>query len=336
MSPTQTAENTAEKTAEKTAKKNQPKPLILIVDDIPQNLQVLAGILRKKSYKIAIASDGEQALEMLNSVCPALILLDVMMPGIDGFEVCRRLKESDTHRDIPVIFLTARTNTDDIVKGFDLGAVDYITKPFNGIELLARVRTHLALKFAREELERKNRELLEAQEQLELAARTDPLTQLSNRRDIVEKIEAEKIRFERSQNSFTLVICDIDNFKLFNDQYGHDCGDYVLTTIAKLMKFSLRKQDTVARWGGEEFLILLPETNTEGGRILAEKISELIADQTLEYKGIPLSITLTFGIDTYNYQDLRSIDDCIRMADHAMYEGKKNGKNCVVVAREQD
>lgn len=312
---------------------NQTQPLILIVDDVPQNLQVLAGILRKESFKIAIAADAQQALDMLDQVRPALILLDIMMPGMDGFELCQRLKASKPHADIPVIFLTARTDTVDIVRGFELGAVDYITKPFNGIELLARIKTHLALKYAREELERKNLLLTETKEQLELAARTDPLTQLSNRRDMLEKIEAEKHRFERSQKPFTLVIGDIDDFKLFNDRYGHDCGDFVLITIARMMKENLRKQDTVARWGGEEFLILLPETEAPGGKILAEKISAIIASQALEYKTIPLSVSLTFGIDTYNYQDMRSIDDCIRMADHALYEGKKQGKNCAILAR---
>ncbi|MGE5340742.1 MAG: diguanylate cyclase [Candidatus Omnitrophota bacterium] len=312
----------------------QKQQMILIVDDVPQNLQLLGNMLRKRHYRIAVAEKGTQVLELVNThkIIPDLILLDVMMPEIDGYEICAQLKNTPETCDTPVIFLTARTSVDDIVKGFECGAVDYVTKPFNGMELLARVKTHLELKRMREELVKKNKELLEIQEKLELAARTDPLTQLSNRRDMLEKIESERIRFERSGKTFALVMGDIDDFKGVNDKYGHGCGDFILIETAEIMRSLLRKQDIASRWGGEEFLLLLPETNAEGGRILAEKIRDAIANHGYKYNDLMFSITLTFGVADFGPDHNLGIYDCIKRADSMLYEGKNTGKNCVRVA----
>ena len=309
------------------------KGFILVVDDVVQNLQVLCSILAKEKYRLAVARNGMQALDTAEKVKPELILLDVMMPELDGFEVCKRLHDSPATRDIPVIFLTAKTELESVVKGFEIGAVDYVTKPFNEAELLARVRTHLELKRAREELIKRNKELKEAKKELELAVRTDPLTNISNRREILEKIEYERRRFERNQKPFTLILADVDDFKDFNDKYGHECGDFVLVSLAQLMTSMVRKQDCAARWGGEEFLLLLPETGGEGGRTIAEKIRQAIAGKSFKYNGISLSITITIGISTFGSGCFRDIDSCIRMVDFAMYEGKQKGKNCVVTAQ---
>jgi len=309
------------------------KGFILIVDDVAHNLQVLCNILGKKKYKIAVARNGKQALEMMEKITPDLILLDVMMPELDGFEVCQRLHSSPATRDIPVIFLTAKIETESVVKGFEIGAVDYVTKPFNAAELLARVHTHLELKHTREELIKKNKELIKAKKKLELAARTDPLTELSNRREILENIGKEKIRCERNHRPFTLLMGDLDDFKGYNDKHGHDCGDFLLVTVAKIMKSLVRKQDSVARWGGEEFLLLLPETDLEGGRTTAEKIRQAIAHHPFTYNDSPLTVTITFGVSMYGITCSRDIDECIKTVDLAMYKGKKKGKNCVVTAR---
>jgi len=311
----------------------EPKGFILVVDDVARNLQVLCNILAKEKYRLAVARNGKQALETAEKVTPELILLDVMMPELDGFEVCKRLRNSPGTRDIPVIFLTAKTELESIVKGFEIGAVDYVTKPFNETELLARVRTHLELKRAREELVKRNKELTEAQKKLEIAALTDPLTNISNRRAILEKIKHERIRFERSRKPFTLILGDVDNFKTFNDKYGHECGDFVLVSLAQLMTSLVRRQDCVSRWGGEEFLLLLPETGMDGGCTAVEKIRRTIAGQTFKYNEIPLSITITLGISTFGYSCFGDIDDCIRTVDFAMYKGKQKGKNCVVAAQ---
>lgn len=177
-----------------------------------------------------------------------------------------------------------------------------------------------------------SQELMQAQKKLERLARTDPLTQLSNRRDILEKIKYEKDRFERSKKPFTIVLGDIDKFKSVNDTYGHDAGDLVLMKISKLMISSLRKQDFVSRWGGEEFLLLLPETDIKGGKITSEKIRQKIAETKIHFKGKNIPVSMTFGVSTYSKTS--NIDDCIAKADKALYQGKKSGRNKTVIAKD--
>jgi diguanylate cyclase (GGDEF)-like protein len=316
----------------------QENATILVVDDDPTNLQVLLDQLKNSGFRILIAQDGEGALRQVDFAKPDLILLDVIMPGIDGFETCRRLKQNDASKDIPVIFLTAFSDPVDKVKGIEAGGVDYLTKPFDGLELLARVTTHLELRRYRKELEQTNRELqqahkalLESRKQVELATKIDPLTQLSNRRDMLEKIRYEKIRFERNQKPFVLAICNLDNFKEFNDTFGHDCGDFVLVSVTCMMRSLVRKQDQIARWGGEEFLFLFPETDLEGGRVICEKIRKKIATHSYQYKEQGLLITGSWGVSVFNNFNM-PIEDCIKKADHALYLGKERGKNCVVLS----
>jgi diguanylate cyclase (GGDEF)-like protein len=166
---------------------------------------------------------------------------------------------------------------------------------------------------------------------LDLLSRTDPLTKLSNRRDMLESIEQEKIRFERNKRPFVFILCDIDKFKNFNDEYGHKTGDFVLVSIAKLMLETMRKQDLVCRWGGEEFLFLLPETELDGGGILAEKMRREIADKTFHHEKLELAVNMTFGVSAYD--EAIGVDECIKQADDALYEGKENGRNQVVLAK---
>jgi diguanylate cyclase (GGDEF)-like protein len=154
------------------------------------------------------------------------------------------------------------------------------------------------------------------------------LTKLLNRRSMLERIEGEITRSGRSGSPFTLILCDIDNFKMINDEYGHDCGDYILETIAKLMQDTVRKVDQIARWGGEEFLLLLPDTDAEGGRLVAEKIREIINGTPFQYQEKNICVTMTFGVS--GYSGSINISDCIIRADKAMYDGKKNGKNCIM------
>lgn len=303
---------------------------VLIIDDNTKNLQILADILQSNNYKVAMVKDGYKGLEFLKKLNPDLVLLDIMMPGIDGFEVCTKIKAIDKTKDIPVIFISALTDSSDIVKGFECGGVDYITKPFKKEEVLARVKTHLELKRSKEKLQLAYQQLQAAYEELKLAARTDPLTKLSNRRDIIEKMEYEKTRFERSNIAFTLILSDIDDFKQFNDKFGHDCGDFVLTSVADVIRSRVRKQDTTARWGGEEFLILLPETDLEGGKILAEAIHDKLSHHQFHYKGQDLRISMTFGVSIHVKGE--TIDDTIKKADQALFRGKKDGKNRIVVS----
>ena len=169
---------------------------------------------------------------------------------------------------------------------------------------------------------------MHAERQMELLATTDTLTGLYNRRKMLERISQEVIRFQRDRKPFLIVITDIDHFKQFNDNYGHDCGDYVLQQVAYLMKKTLRQQDVVARWGGEEFLIMLPETNMQGGVQAVEKLRETIANTDYDYQGNRFSVTMTFGVTLYNGSS--SVDECIKHADEVLYAGKRGGRNRVV------
>jgi diguanylate cyclase (GGDEF)-like protein len=315
---------------------------ILIVDDHPTNLQVLLDFLQDSGYRTLIAQDGEGAVKQAAFAQPDLILLDVMMPGIDGFETCRRLKSSEETQEIPVIFMTALAETVDKVRGFDAGGVDYITKPFDQVELLARVKAHLdlrryqkALQRSNEQLTKANANLLEAQRKLEVAAKTDPLTQLSNRRDMIEKLNYERVRHKRSQQPFSLILSDIDDFKRINDSYGHDCGDFVLMRVADIMRSMLREQDQLARWGGEEFLLMLPETDLHDAGLVAEKIRKTIGDHAFLYQDINLSVSLTFGVSVFDDYE-KSLDQCIKEADLALYRGKEQGKNQIVIFDEAE
>jgi two-component system, cell cycle response regulator len=322
---------------------------ILLVDDSAFNLKVLADAVEGSGYKPVLASNGQQAFECIRVEKPDLILLDVIMPQVDGFQVCSQLKKDPEFRDIPIIFLTARAETNDIVKGFEVGGVDYITKPFNVVELRARINTHLQAKIAHDEIKQfndqlkktikklheanemikmKNLELEEFNKKLDFVSRTDPLTGLYNRRHIMEKIQEEAVRFKRNKKSFSLLIADVDFFKSINDTYGHAFGDYVLKTISKNMRETAREQDTVARWGGEEFLLLLPETEAEGASILAERMRKKIAEIPFQCDAVKLTITMTFGVAAMHEHG--AVDDVIKRADNALYDGKKKGKNRVM------
>ncbi|MDA8441719.1 MAG: diguanylate cyclase [Peptococcaceae bacterium] len=316
---------------------------ILIVDDVPANIKILGELLKGK-YEILVANNGNKAVQIARSTLPDLILMDVIMPDIDGIAACNILKQHKETAEIPIIFITAKNETDDIVKGFEAGGVDYITKPFNPSELNARVKTHLELKMSREELKnyaqqledlnRKlgftNSQLNSAMEKLHVAAMTDPLTGLANRRNITEKIKTEINRFKRTQRMFSFIIADIDFFKTINDAYGHECGDYVLKYIADLMQAEIREQDMLARWGGEEFLFFVPETDLEGAKTIAEKLRAKVERFPILYADNKISLTMTFGVAIFSPTE--GMDASIRNADNALYKGKARGRNRVEVS----
>ncbi|HNW28220.1 MAG TPA: diguanylate cyclase [Spirochaetota bacterium] len=310
------------------------KRKILIADDEPSNVRIL-GELLKNDYEIFIAGDGGEALDLAARILPDLIILDVMMPGIDGYDVCRELKSRKETEGIPVIFVTARKKAEDIVRGFEVGGRDYIQKPFYPQELHARVQTHIELKSAQERLaddaamfEEMNRKLASALEQMEIMARIDPLTGLANRRHLLERLEEETARANRTGRPLSIAMADIDNFKSINDTHGHECGDIVLQGVAQAIKECIRKEDMVARWGGEEFLLFFVETPPGDARLTAERIREKISGLTINYKGKPITLTVTIGVA--NYDHAMDGDANIRRADDAMYRGKRLSKNCVV------
>jgi diguanylate cyclase (GGDEF)-like protein len=310
---------------------------IVIVDDMPDNLRLLTGILKDLGYKVRPAPNGNRALATIHKEPPELILLDIMMPDMDGYEVCRQLKADSWTKDIPVIFLSALNEVFDKVKAFKEGGVDFITKPFQVEEVLARVRTHLtirtqqqALSVQNEELLKKNARITEQAKKLELLATRDFLTGLSNRRNFLERAGQEEKRFKRTTKPFALILLDIDHFKRVNDTCGHACGDKVLTDVSRCLEKALRAQDILARWGGEEFICLLPETGVDGARCVAEKIRFAVENLGHHCCDVDLSITVTLGLCVYDGSC--SLEECIRRTDDALYNGKNSGRNQVVLS----
>ncbi len=296
---------------------------ILIVDDNPQNLQVVGNLLKPQRFHLQFAMSGDKVFDAVQENRPDLILLDIHMPGMDGFEVAGKLSEDPAYRNIPVIFLTAAYKDEEsIVRGFQSGGVDYVTKPFFTEELVARIKTHLQLK--------------KYKEYLEELSYTDPLTSLLNRRSMLERIYTEQKRSQRSNTCFTVIIADIDYFKTVNDTYGHDCGDAVLVGVARTLGRRIREQDLAARWGGEEFLLLLPETESEGGSILAENLRKAVAEKHFSCGSNTVNITMTFGISCCD-PGTTDINVCIKEADEALFLGKNEGRNrCVVYKKPQE
>lgn len=290
-------------------------PLVLIVDDVAKNLQVLGTILSKQNYKVAAANNGEQALKIAGNTLPDLIFLDIMMPGINGFEVCSKLKKDQKTADIPVIFLTAKIEPEDIIKGFEAGAVDYVTKPFNSVELLARAKTHLELKISKDLLKSKNVQLKEL-------AITDSMTGLYNHRYIIDSLVERISESKRYKQSLTVAMLDIDFFKKVNDAHGHLFGDFVLIRISTIIEESIRKTDIAGRYGGEEYLIIFTNTDKKSAFNTMERIRKSVENEKWDKKD--LKVTISGGLSELKDEDHSKL---IKKADEMLYRAKENGRN---------
>lgn len=293
---------------------NSEKSLILIVEDSQINSKLCQSLLSRNGYETEICSDGESALEFLSKNSPDLILLDIIMPGIDGYQFSESIKTNHRLKDTPVIFLSAMNDEESIIKGFNSGGVDYITKPFRTQELLARTRTHVELKKAKEKL-------------MQMAI-TDELTGLANRRYFMDRLNSEYDRTKRYESKFSLLMIDIDHFKKINDNYGHKAGDLVLIETALKMKKSLRTSDIIGRVGGEEFSVLLPETEIKAALHIAERIRARVSESVVIFDSEELSVTVSIGATQSSPGDL-TIDDIFIRADTAMYNAKNEGRNRV-------
>ncbi|CAN5743622.1 diguanylate cyclase [soil metagenome] len=297
---------------------------ILVVDDNQDNIEIIATRLRFRGYEILEASDGEQALALVEERAPDLILLDVMLPDIDGYEISRRIKGSQTLPFIPIILVTARDSTQDKVAGLDAGADDYLTKPINFPELEARVRSMLRIKRLQDELEEKNREL----ERLSIS---DGLTGLYNHRHIHGLLADEFERVERTKDCMSVAMFDLDRFKNVNDTYGHPAGDRVLVEMADILRETAREVDRLARYGGEEFMVLMPETCIDDAAVFVERVRREVARRSFDVgRDEPLKMTLSAGVATYPHDIIPDVETLVRLADESLYEAKESGRDKIV------
>ncbi len=301
--------------------------LIMIVDDNPINLKLLASILSDLGCHFQLCLSASEALLALEQDVPDMAFLDVMMPETNGYELCLILRKHPKMTDAPIVFLTAKVDNEAIIKGFEVGGNDYITKPFNEAELRARLINQLTIKFTRDELLYEQRQMAIMMHQLEVAATVDHLTNLFNRRAMMAHLVAENGRCQRTGESFAVIMADIDFFKRVNDEYGHACGDMVLVEIAHVLQACLRSEDVVSRWGGEEFLILLPETDLKGAVYLAERIRMSVEALQINFHKTLISVTITLGVAVHHKH--QTIDKTITCADDALYRGKAEGRNMV-------
>jgi len=304
---------------------------ILVVDDEPINIMLLERVLEKE-YLVFTAHSGLKAIEVARLENPDLILLDVMMPHMDGFETCARLKSISETRNIPVIFITAKLDSDSQTHGLEIGAVDYIAKPINVQLTVTRIHNHMALKLHMDMLEYINNELDIKNRQLEALSRQDGLTGLANRRYFDEAIETELRRSAREGKPLSLFLCDIDLFKQYNDHYGHLAGDDCLRSIAAIMQRIFRRSgDTIARYGGEEFAIILPNTPYSMAVQLAETLRAQVQSEAMPQSISPEAPHLTISIGAVTLENSLGVSPkwFAETADKALFESKHAGRNLV-------
>jgi diguanylate cyclase (GGDEF)-like protein len=252
-------------------------------------------------------------------------LLDIMMPEMDGIETCRRLKADASTRDIPVIFITAKTEVEDVVEGFNVGGLDYITKPFRLQEVLARVETHLKLRKVLRDKDNLISELRDTHEVLLNSAKMDLLTGLQNRVSLEEKLNQEQSRSLRTGKVFSLILADIDHINTINDEFGMQVGDQVILRTASILAEGIRSHDFVGRWSSEEFLILLPDTGLEEANILAEKIRVRIENEKLDFNQNQIGLTLSMGINSCCPE--MKWEKSLIAAQDCLIQSKKLGRN---------
>jgi diguanylate cyclase (GGDEF)-like protein len=302
---------------------NQPAPAcVLAIDDSPEVLALLAVRLRPEGLRLVTAASYDEGLKMAMEILPDLILLDVDMPEHSGLDLCRRLKAEGATAAIPVIFLTGSSDVTTKVHGFDLGAVDYVTKPFHPAELRARVRAALRMK--------------RAQDLLTQRAQIDALTGLRNRAYLNERLEKEMSQALHLQRPLSLIMMDIDHFKSLNDNYGHPFGDLVLQRVGDFLGRTVRPCDAVCRYGGEEIALLLTDTPIEGALAVAERVRLQTRELELAPRGQPVVVTASFGVaealSVFSRTGDTRTSALVIAADEALYAAKREGRDRVRVS----
>ena len=292
------------------------KPEILIIDDSAVNIQSLAQLLQKK-YQLKVATSGERGLEIaIDNPRLDLILLDIDMPEMSGYEVCRRLKTKEATEAIPVIFISSQTSTDDEAQAFEIGAVDFISKPFHPTIIEARINTHITLK--------------RHSDKLKSMAMRDQLTDLYNRHYLMDIAPKKMSKAKRHGVPMCMTVIDIDFFKHINDRYGHDYGDEVLRNIASILSQFCRKEDILARFGGEEFVMMMEYCSAQDCYDKCEQMRLAIEN----LKPMKIDVTASFGITELSDSDI-SFDSFFSRADSAVYNAKRDGRNCVKLYKNQ-
>ncbi|MBD2446233.1 PleD family two-component system response regulator [Nostoc sp. FACHB-152] len=299
--------------------------LILIVDDEPSMRTLLRLYLEEVGYQVAEANNGTEALSIFQQVRPDLILLDALMPDMDGFEFCDKLRSFDFSNHTPVLMITGLEDQESVDRAFQLGVVDYLIKPIQWTTLRQRVK----MLIQQSQLQQK---LVIANQQLQQLANVDSLTQVANRRHFEEYLSVEWQRMIREQQPISIILCDIDFFKFYNDTYGHLLGDSCLFQIAQAIKNVVqRPTDLVARYGGEEFVVILPNTNKQGATQIAQKICFAVRSLAIPHKSSSVSscVTISSGLSTVIPQIDSSFEAIIMAADQALYGAKAKGRDCV-------
>jgi two-component system, cell cycle response regulator len=303
---------------------------ILIADDDPVTRKLLERTLAKKGLQVTVEDDGRKAFERFQKEFFPLVVSDWMMPGMDGLEICKAIRGVETEGYVFIILLTSRDNRQDIVRGLEAGADDYLTKPFNPAELVARINTGIRIL----ELERS---LKKANDEIRTLSITDQLTGCYNRLYMAERMEPEIKRAKRYRHWLSVIMCDIDHFKQVNDTHGHQVGDVVLKGFADIIRKSIRDEiDWAVRYGGEEFVIILPETDLDGARVVADRLRLTVEKTAFNAEGEPFSITSSFGVTGLNEKtpwEKLNIDAIIQHADSLLYAAKNAGRNQVHLSK---
>ncbi len=301
---------------------------ILLVEDSKSQAETAKDFLERNGYEVILAEDGKTAIKAVKTSPVDLILLDLVLPDMSGNEVCRWLKLSEDTKGIPIIMLTVKGEVTDKVAGLEAGADDYLPKPYNNVELNARIYSCLRTKALQDELRQKNLQLQNLLKQVEFMAITDQLTGLYNRRQVETILQKEFKTATRYKTPLTCIMIDIDHFKTINDVFGHHAGDAALKETAKIITESAREADTVARWGGEEFIIILPQTKKEEALQAATRIVKAISEHN--FQDIPNErITVSIGVTSIPHPslDIDSEEKLIQATDRALYEAKLKGRN---------
>ncbi len=288
---------------------------VLVVDDNNNNLRLLTDILEDEDFEVFTSNSGMPVVDMARNLKPDVVLLDIMMPEMDGFEVCKALKEDNDLRDIPVIMVTAKADSKDLKNALEIGAVDYIKKPIDEVEVIARVQSVLRQKHAKEDLKNK--------------ASRDGLTGLFNHALLLELFEKEIKNQERNQWGISFVMLDIDFFKKINDTYGHTSGDAVLKELSEIIAASTRSGDFPGRYGGEEFGIILPHISKEDTFLFCERLRKIIEKHEFLIDFAAIKVSVSIGFYHKTPEDYINSEDMVKCADEALYRAKQSGRNRV-------